>query len=779
MFIRLILIALLLGGIPVVAQSDDLPPAEIVNAEGGPQVIRGEVNYTNTFFTAGVAEPLVILEDQAGFVDRNRGFVLPPESQVLGQITSDFFTSPFTYTLQLPLEPQGTLRDVDNDGETDTGVQIFGIAYWTNIWGPSFLEERDLGGGGWSTAYASMRTSTHSETQNEVIGGKYLIYSPDDQQGFPNGFGEDGLLFTDDDPTVSIPQGYTVVDLDTDPFTFDRSEEVTVDLIEGEGAEADDFSALSYPEAFDAMVEKFRNEYAFTEYYNLDWDALEEEFRPSFERADTKNDPQIYFNNLREFIWRVPDGHVSAQPLSLFIDSLRFNTATGIGINIREIDDGRALVTFLLEGSPAAEEGMQLGTEIVAFDGRPITDIIDAAVPWTQPFSTEHNLRLAKMGFATRFAADKRTVEVTYRNPDSDEEIVAEIETSNEIETLRNALTPSDFTLTGFETPVAYELLPSGYGYVAIYSFSDNSLLAIQLWERMIQNIKAANVPGLILDLRQNGGGSGFLADQMAAYFFNSELVVGQRGQYSEELGEFYFDERGVEQFYLPSEDLRYEGPLVVLVGPSCASACERIAYDLTLQDRATIVGQYPTAGLGGSIQDFLMPEGVTIRFTTGRSVDADGNIHIEGKGIAPDIDVPVNEETLFSDGDPILEAAVNFLNEATSQSISDEIVRINVGDRVEGEFSAGERIRYVIDFEAGVPVDIFVGSEDNALTTVVRFYDPDGNLVFSNEQQQSTESGSTFIAGLTSDVDITVILEVATFADASAGMYVLSITES
>ena len=188
MVIRLVLFLLLLGTMPALAQTD-LPPAEIVNAEGGPQIIRGEVAYTNAFFTAGVAEPLVILEDQAGFVDRDRGFVLPPESQVLGQITSDFFTSPFTYTLQLPLEPQGTLRDVDNDGETDTGVQIFGIAYWTNIWGPSFLEERDLGGGGWSTAYASMRTSTRSETQNEVIGGKYLIYAPDDQQGFPSRVG--------------------------------------------------------------------------------------------------------------------------------------------------------------------------------------------------------------------------------------------------------------------------------------------------------------------------------------------------------------------------------------------------------------------------------------------------------------------------------------------------------------------------------------------------------------------------------------------------------------
>ena len=61
--------------------------------------------------------------------------------------------------------------------------------------------------------------------------------------------------------------------------------------------------------------------------------------------------------------------------------------------------------------------------------------------------------------------------------------------------------------------PVEYEILPSGYGYVRIYSFFDNELLTIQLWERMIQTMNDFGVPGLIVDMRQNGGGSGFLAD--------------------------------------------------------------------------------------------------------------------------------------------------------------------------------------------------------------------------------------------------------------------------
>jgi C-terminal processing protease CtpA/Prc len=160
--------------------------------------------------------------------------------------------------------------------------------------------------------------------------------------------------------------------------------------------------------------------------------------------------------------------------------------------------------------------------------------------------------------------------------------------------------------------------------------------------------------------MRNNGGGSGFLADQMAAYFFDEPLVLGNSGSYSEETGEFFFDTQREERFYLPPDELRYRGPVAVLVGPNCASACEFFAYNMTLQNRATIVGQYPTAGLGGGIDDFAMPDGLFVRFTKARAVDADGNIHVEGQGVQPDIDVPVTVESLLNpDADPVLDAAV------------------------------------------------------------------------------------------------------------------------
>ena len=240
---------------PTVAVNESqFEPAPIESDEGGTVNITGELTYSFPFFTDGVAEPLVILEDQAGFIDRDLGYLMPTESQTIGQITSDFFTSPFSYSISLPIEPQGGYRDVDNDGEEDQGVQVFAAAYWTNNFGDPFLEERDLSGGGWSTAYASTEVSELPETEGEYVGGKILVYAPNGEQGFPSGFGDDGLLFTEDDPIVGLPQGYTTVIMDTDPFTFDRSRHIVMDLYEPEGLALDDFSGLSYSEAFEEKI---------------------------------------------------------------------------------------------------------------------------------------------------------------------------------------------------------------------------------------------------------------------------------------------------------------------------------------------------------------------------------------------------------------------------------------------------------------------------------------------------------------------------------------------
>lgn len=737
--------------------------ATIVNDEGGPVSITGVVSYTNPFFTIGVTAPVIILEDQAGFVDRNENYIFPVESQTLGQITSDFLTSPFSYTVALPIEPQGGFRDVDFDGEEDTGIQVFAVAYWTNTYGDPFLEERDLGGGGWSSSYASTVISTDPDLEHEVVGGKLLVYARDDQQGFPSGFGDDRMLFTEDDPIVTLPAGYTLVDLDTDPFTFDRSRNPMVDLLESEGAALVDYSEETYSEAFNGLVDQLINEYAFTDYKNIDWEALREEFLPLFEEADANDDADLYLMALRDFAWRIPDGHVSGPFL---LEEFRQNVLGGIGLALRELDDGRALVTLVVDNSPAADAGIEERAEITAVNGTPITEHIDNTIGWTGPYSTSHTERLAKQQFALRFPPNS-SVELTYINPGESTPQTVTLDTSSELDSYFFWF--EDDARDGFELPVEYELLDEGIGYVNIFSFSDNSLLAVTLWERMIRNMKDQGVDDIIIDMRTNGGGLGSLANNMSAYFFQEVFPLGNSSFFDEERGEFYSDPENVREFVLPPEDLRFDGNVVILVGPDCASACEFFSYNFTITDRATIIGHYPSSGLGGSVDEVAMPEDESFRFTQGRAVGPDGEIHIEGIGVEPDIVVPVTEEALFEQEDAVLEAAVTFLmGDIVDQG------SIAIGDSVSETILPGQTFRYTLTVEDGDVFDMLVDSNTDGLNFVLTVYDENENLLA--ESDPDTRTG---FVGIDLGQDATLILEVSTEDGQTAGDFTLTIADS
>jgi C-terminal processing protease CtpA/Prc len=629
-------------------------------AGDGPQLVTGSLTYTNPLFTLGVAEPEVILEDQGGFVTRNRDFLIPVQSQVIGQLTSDFNKSPFTYSLTLPARPNGTLNDVNHDGATDTGVQIFAVAYWTNTWGDPYLERRDQGGGGWSNAYASTRVSGDSATLREVYGGKYLVYAPDDSEQFPSGFGPDKKLFTDDDPLLALAAGWSVVDMDQSPFTLDRSEHAVIDLLEPKEAALDDFSSLSYSAAFDRMLDKFSKEYAFTEFKGIDWTAKGAEFRPRFVRAEQTPDPHAYALALRDFINSIPDTHLGIETTLLDQDFADASIG-GLGLAMTETDDGRFVVDYLTPGGPAEAAGVQWGADILAVNSRTTADVVESAVALTGPFSNPVVERLHKVAFAVRFPRTAASASLTYRNPDGQEQTKA-ITLAAEFDSLRHALSTGG---SPTDLPVEYHVLPSGLGYIAINSFSDNDVLSIQVYERAIRFFKENQLPGVIVDMRHNGGGSGWLANQMAAYFFSQEIETGYVEHYDPTIGEFYAGPGEKTPMIPPPADLQFAGPVGVLVGQGCASACELFSYDMTINGRADVVGQYPTEGAGGSIERFLMPEGIQVQITTGRALDVNGNIHLEGKGVVPTVKVPVSFATLLSErngADPILAAAESAL---------------------------------------------------------------------------------------------------------------------
>ncbi len=435
------------------------------------------------------------------------------------------------------------------------------------------------------------------------------------------------------------------------------------------------------------------------------------------------------------------------------------------------------IVNFVGEGSPAETAGITLGTEIVSIDGVPIADAIGNAVAFSAPFSTEHFKRLQQMRYAVRFPIETE-VELTWIDAEG-EEVTETMKVISEYD----SFSFSSFArgTTGFEIPVDYKLLEADeygendYGYVKIDSFSDNSVLTIQLWERLIRTLKQYAVGGLIIDMRQNGGGSGFLADQMAAYFFQEPHVLGNSGFYDEDRGEFYFDPEGQDRYYLPADDLRYDGEVAIIVGPFCLSACEFFSYDMTIDDRATVVGHYPTGGLGGSIKSIKMPDEEYFTYTIGRAVDADGEIHIEGKGVPPSVQVTITEENLLADEDKdvLLDAAIAHLDSLLAVETIDGGA-IAIGETITGTLASRSVVQYTLSLSAGDVISVFARSED--FDTFLALYLNGDSPIMTDDDSYDTDAA---LEELEIPSDLQLVVEVSSALGDEEGTYTLEVVDA
>ncbi len=629
-----------------------LPPAPVQPGGGNPDEpihITGLIPFTSPFFLSSTAEPFVLLEDQAGFIRRDRDFAFPPAGQVLGPV--EFLDDQtLRYSLTLPAVPLGTPVDVDQDGEQDAGVQVFAVAYWSNTWADPFIEPRD--GTGWSNAYSS--TITDPDREDEIVAGTLIVWAPDGRQEFPTGFGPDQALFTADDPVSPVPAGYSLVDLNQDPFRIYKQAQPVIDLEEGVVA-VNDFSDRDYGAAFDAMFAKARREYPFQDQKNIPWDDLQERFGP---RAADARDTLEFYRAIRDFTFAIPDGHVG---VSFNRDAFLEDVGGSLGLLLAELGDGRVIATRVLPGTPADRAGIRAGAEMITWNDQPISSAIAQVEPFFGPYSTAHHLRTQQVLFLPHMPQGTR-VELEYRNPGGVSTQTARMRAELEVESLFIGI-PA-FNLDPLALPVEARVLEgSGLGYIAVTSFSEDTNLTARLWDAHMQALNENQVPGLIIDLRTNGGGSSGLALDFAGYFFDEAFPLFERAYYSESTGQF--ERRGQPSRVEPAGEL-YEGPLAVLIGPDCASACEGFAYALSQGGRATLVGHYPTGGLFGEVGrgQYSLPDDISVQFPTGRPVALDGSIPIEGTGVPPDILVPVTEDSALGRVDAVLEAAVQAIRD-------------------------------------------------------------------------------------------------------------------
>jgi len=632
-------------------QSTQLP-APRATAEPGSQPVQitGSFTYSNDFVVENYfRDHMVALVDMHAFVIRDKEWLIPVESQTLGYIKLDEDENQATYWQQLPIQPAGQYNDVDNDGQTGTGVQIFAVAYWPNLAGGPFSEGDDPSRG-WPSYLASV--TTDSENQDEVTGGKLLVWAPDNDQGFPTGFGADGLLFTEDDPTAAIQAGYSIVDLDQDPFAISREREPQLTLYEPTDVAVKDYTNLSYTEAFDRMVEVLRKEYAFNgiEGKQPDWDSLVPRIREQVEEAESRRDAYLFYKAMVDFTSAFRDGHVGISGGSMGNQLIQERAGGGYGLAVRELDNGDVIVTYIVSGGPAAAAGIAVGDRILEVDGVAVGEAISQVQPMFGPHSSDFALRYDQTRFLFRSAPGEER-SVTFANQSGQTNTVtlnSVLEFDSLIATLPDGGDP-------IALPVEYSLLDSGLGYIKINSNSDDLALIVTLFSRALEVFEENEVPGLIIDMRSNSGGSPL---GLAGFLTDENIELGQLAYYSEKTGQF--EPEGPPDLFYPNET-QYRFPrLALLVDQTCYSACELEAYGFSQLDGIQVVGMFPTGGVEAEVArgQFQLPAGLSLQAPTGRFTLPDGSLFLEGQGVQPTLRVPITAENVLSNEDVVLRAA-------------------------------------------------------------------------------------------------------------------------
>ena len=420
-----------------------------------------------------------------------------------------------------------------------------------------------------------------------------------------------------------------------------------------------DFSSLSYTEAFDNMFEIVRREYAFNGVTGKqpEWDALYAAIRPRVQQAETDQNAQAYFLALRDFTLGFKDGRVNLGGGDIQVALFQAAIEGGYGFAIRELDDGRVLVTYVAAGGPAASAGILAGAQMTGYGDQPISSAIEAVSIWGAPPSTESVMRYQKARYLLR-APLGTSATVTFVNPGGESQTVT-LAAVKENESF--AITSVFLNYNAQSLPVEYKILPSGVGYIKVSSTSDDREKIAALFESALKVFQVAQISGLIIDLRVvvNLTPDSILPPLgLAGFFTDQNIPLGQFQYFNAVAGGF--ESKGELQTILPRASRYNFSKLVLLVGPGCSNACELEAYALSKLPGLSVVGQYPSAGVLSDVTggQFLLPEGFSLQIPTGRFVLPDGGILLEGQGVPLTVRIPVDETSVLSAEDVVLNAA-------------------------------------------------------------------------------------------------------------------------
>ena len=198
-----------------------------------------------------------------------------------------------------------------------------------------------------------------------------------------------------------------------------------------------------------------------------------------------------------------------------------------------------------------------------------------------------------------------------------------------------------------------YKILEENIGYLRYADFS--SPFGEGNLDYVIQKFELCD--GMIIDVRDNGGGYLTNSEKMASRFFNEKTLVGY---IQHKTGKGHNDFSKPQPIYIePSTRLRYQKQVIVLTNRRCYSTTNDFVNAMKYAPNCLILGDKTGGGSGLPFSSEL-PNGWTVRFSACPILNAEKE-QIEF-GINPDIPVELTKEDLLKGKDTLIERAIGII---------------------------------------------------------------------------------------------------------------------
>ena len=195
-----------------------------------------------------------------------------------------------------------------------------------------------------------------------------------------------------------------------------------------------------------------------------------------------------------------------------------------------------------------------------------------------------------------------------------------------------------------------YKVLEDSVGYIYYGDFSSG--ISPTSLDYILNRFTVCK--GIIIDVRNNGGGLLSNVTEFASRFTNEKKLIGyiqhKTGKGHNDFSEFY------PRYIEPSTRIRYPKPVVILTNRKCYSATNEFVSAMSLFPSVTIMGD-TTGGGSGLPMSSELPNGWAVRFSACPNYDANKK-HIEF-GVAPDSLLKWDDQ---QQGDSFIEAAKSYL---------------------------------------------------------------------------------------------------------------------